>query len=108
MKISKELMKGSTPTLVLSVMESEDMYGYQIIKELEKRSENIFCLKEGTLYPILHSLEENGFLESYWVDMESKKRKYYHITRKGKAQLKEKKEEFKVYSASVGKVLGIA
>ena len=108
MKISKELMKGSTPTLVLSVMESEDMYGYQIIKELEKRSENVFCLKEGTLYPILHSLEENGFLESYWVDMENKKRKYYHITRKGKAQLKEKKEEFKVYSASVGKVLGIA
>ena len=108
MKISKELMKGSTPTLVLSVMENEDMYGYQIIKELEKRSENVFCLKEGTLYPILHSLEDAGYLESYWVDMESKKRKYYHITRKGKAQQKEKKEEFKVYSASVGKVLGIA
>ena len=108
MKISKELMKGSTPTLVLSVMEKEDMYGYQIIKELEKKSENVFCLKEGTLYPILHSLEDAGYLESYWVDMESKKRKYYHITRKGKAQLKEKKEEFKVYSASVGKVLGIA
>ena len=108
MKISKELMKGSTPTLVLSVMENEDMYGYQIIKELEKRSENVFCLKEGTLYPILHSLEDAGYLESYWVDMESKKRKYYHITRKGKAQLKDKKEEFKVYSASVGKVLGIA
>jgi PadR family transcriptional regulator PadR len=108
MKISKELMKGSTPTLVLSVMENEDMYGYQIIKELEKKSENVFCLKEGTLYPILHSLEDAGFLESYWVDMECKKRKYYHITRKGKAQLKNKKEEFKVYSASVGKVLGIA
>ena len=108
MKISKELMKGSTPTLVLSVMENEDMYGYQIIKELEKRSENVFCLKEGTLYPILHSLEDAGYLESYWVDMECKKRKYYHITHKGKAQLKEKKEEFKVYSASVGKVLGIA
>ena len=108
MKISKELMKGSTPTLVLSVMENEDMYGYRIIKELEKRSENVFCLKEGTLYPILHSLEDAGYLESYWVDMESKKRKYYHITRKGKAQLQEKKEEFKVYSASVGKVLGIA
>ncbi len=108
MKISKELMKGSTPTLVLSVMEKEDMYGYQIIKELEKRSESLFCLKEGTLYPILHTLEENGYLESYWVDMETKKRKYYHITKKGKAILKEKKEEFKVYSTTVGKVLGIA
>ena len=107
MKINKELMKGSTATLVLSVIESEDMYGYKIVKELEKRSENVFSLKEGTLYPILHSLEENGYLDSYWVDMETKKRKYYHITRKGKAVLKEKKEEWQAYSSAVGKVLGL-
>lgn len=108
MKISKELMKGSTAALVLSVLAEEDMYGYKIIKELEARSEKVFCLKEGTLYPILHSLEEANCLESYWVDVENKKRKYYHITRKGKAALKEKKEEFVTYSSAVGKVLGIA
>jgi len=108
MKISKELMKGSTATLVLSVLSSEDMYGYKIVKELEARSENVFSLKEGTLYPILHALEEGGCLDSYWVEVENKKRKYYHITRKGKAMLKEKKEEFKVYSESVQKVLNWA
>ena len=108
MKISKELMKGSTAALVLSVLEGEDMYGYKIIKELETRSEKVFCLKEGTLYPILHSLEEESYLESYWIEVDNKKRKYYHITRKGKAALKEKKEEFKVYSSAVGKVLGLA
>lgn len=108
MQISKELLKGSTAALVLSVLADEDMYGYKIIKELEARSEKVFCLKEGTLYPILHSLEDAGYLESYWVDMESKKRKYYHITRKGKSMLKEKKEEFQVYSNAVGKVLGLA
>lgn len=107
MPISKELLKGSTAALVLSVLADEDMYGYKIIKELEARSEKVFCLKEGTLYPILHSLEDAGYLESYWVDMESKKRKYYHITRKGKSMLKEKKEEFQVYSNAVGKVLGL-
>ena len=108
MKISKELMKGSTATLVLSVLSAEDMYGYKIVKELESRSENVFSLKEGTLYPILHSLEEGGYLDSYWVDVENKKRKYYHITKKGKSQLKEKKEEFKTYSNAVQKVLNFA
>ena len=108
MKISKELAKGSHAALILSVLAEEDMYGYQIVKELSRRSENVFNLKEGTLYPILHALEESGQVEAYWVDAESRKRKYYHITRKGKAMLKEKKEEFKTYSAAVGKVLGIA
>lgn len=108
MKINRELMKGSTPTLVLSVIASEDMYGYKIVKELEIRSENVFSLKEGTLYPILHSLEDNGFVVSYWVDVENKKRKYYHITHKGKTALKEKKKEWQEYSIAVGKVLSFA
>lgn len=108
MKVNRELMKGSTPTLVLSVIASEDMYGYKIVKELELRSENVFSLKEGTLYPILHSLEDNGYVVSYWVDVENKKRKYYHITNKGKAVLKEKKKEWQEYSVAVGKVLSFA
>ena len=58
MKISKELIKGSTSILVLSVLENEDLYGYKIIKEIEDRSEKVFELKEGTLYPILHALEQ--------------------------------------------------
>ena len=108
MKLSKELAKGSHAALILSVLAEEDMYGYQIVKELSRRSENVFNLKEGTLYPILHALEEGGMVEAYWVDADVRKRKYYHITRKGKASLKEKKEEFKVYSTAVNKVLGIA
>lgn len=108
MTISKELMKGSTATLVLSVLAEQDLYGYKIVKELEAKSEHVFTLKEGTLYPILHALEEGGCLESYWVDVENKKRKYYHITRKGKAMLKAKKEEFQAYTTAVQHVLGLA
>ena len=81
MKISKELAKGSTGLLVLSVISKTDMYGYQIIKTLEVMSENVFSLNEGTLYPILHSLEKEGSLESYWCEAEGRKRKYYKITR---------------------------
>ncbi|MCH5298870.1 MAG: helix-turn-helix transcriptional regulator [Ruminococcus sp.] len=108
MKISKELIKGSTSLLVMSVLKGQDLYGYKIIKELEVRSENVFELKEGTLYPILHALEKEGFLESYWDEFEGRKRKYYHLTRKGLGQLETKREEWKVYSGSVDKVLSFS
>lgn len=108
MKISKELMKGSTVSLVLSVLEKEDLYGYKIVKEIEKKSMGVFTLKEGTLYPILHALEESQMVEAYWVQVDNKNRKYYHITRKGKSVLKERKEEFVEYSTAVKRVLELA
>ena len=76
MKISKELSTGTIPMMVLSVLKSEDMYGYKIIKTLELRSDNVFSLKEGTLYPILHSMEKENVLESYWDVSTGRKKKY--------------------------------
>ncbi len=106
MKIGKELLKGSTDLLVLTLIEKEPMYGYQIIKELSKKSENIFNLQEGTLYPILHALEEKNYISSYWDATTSKKRKYYTITKEGKKHLKNKKEEWKTYTNGVNSVIG--
>ena len=106
LKIDKELMKGSTTLLILNLLDKETLYGYQLIKKLSEESENIFNLKEGTLYPILHGLEEKGFISSYWDDTTGKKRKYYSITKQGKKQLKESKEEWKVFSGAVNKVIG--
>uniref|UniRef100_UPI004029D0E1 PadR family transcriptional regulator n=1 Tax=Eubacterium sp. TaxID=142586 RepID=UPI004029D0E1 len=108
MKISKELISGSTTMLVLSVIKNEDMYGYKIIRELEVRSEYAFSFKEGTLYPILHALEKERLVESYWVTADGRKRKYYHITKKGAKRLEEKEEEIKEFSVSVSKVLNYA
>ena len=107
MKYSKELLKGSTYLMILSVLGSKDLYGYKIIRELEIRSENAFEMSEGTLYPILHALEKEKFLESYWKEFEGRKRKYYHITKKGLNQLEEKKEEWRSFTVSVNQVLGI-
>lgn len=106
MKINKELLKGSTSLLVLNLLENENMYGYQIIKRLSEKSENVFELKEGTLYPILHALEEKGFITSYWDESTAKKRKYYTITDQGKNGLKDKKEEWNIFSNGVNKVIG--
>ena len=108
MRYSKELLKGSTPLLILSVLKNDDLYGYRIIRELEIRSENMFEMSEGTLYPILHALEKEKLLTSYWKECDGRRRKYYHITDLGSKQFLEKKEEFISYSQSVTKVLNFA
>ena len=108
MRYSKELLKGTTGILVLSVLQGKDLYGYRIIRELEIRSENAFEMSEGTLYPILHALEKEKLLESYWRDVDGRNRKYYHITKKGIKELESKKQEFEEFTASVSKVLNFA
>ena len=65
MKIEKSLLSGSTPLLVLSLLKDGDKYGYEMIEELAKRSDDTFQLKEGTLYPLLHTLEKEKFVTSY-------------------------------------------
>lgn len=106
MKFDKELMKGSTNMIVLSLLQEENMYGYQMIKRLSEKSNNLFELQEGTLYPILHGLEEKGLIESYWDETTGKKRKYYCITKKGINCLKEKKEEWSTFSNGINQVIG--
>ena len=107
MKIDKDLMKGSTTLLILNLLSIEDMYGYQMVKELEMRSDDTFTLKEGTMYPILHTLESEGMVESYWDESgTARKRKYYHITDKGRKMLAHKKKEWQIYSNTVNKVIG--
>lgn len=106
MKVSKEMLKGSTVILVLSLLDQEAMYGYQMTKEIEKKSSGVFTFKEGTLYPILHSLEADGMIESYWSGEEgSRQRKYYQITGKGKTHLKEKEKEWVTFRSAVDKVI---
>ena len=107
MKVDKELLKGSTTMLVLKLLDSQNMYGYQMIKELENRSDKTFTLKEGTLYPILHTLESANMIESYWEETDSaRKRKYYMITKSGKKLLSEKQNEWSIFSNAVNKVIG--
>ncbi|ATO50812.1 PadR family transcriptional regulator [Brevibacillus laterosporus] len=106
MKINKELMKGSTVILILTLLDRKEMYGYEIAKEIEKNSDGIFTLKEGTMYPILHTLESNTFVKSYWKEYDGRKRKYYRITDEGRAHLKDKKKEWHVFRTTVDRIVG--
>ncbi|WP_160691936.1 helix-turn-helix transcriptional regulator [Clostridium sp. C2-6-12] len=106
MKINKELIKGSTSILVLSLLRKGEMYGYEIIKEMQIKSNSVFEFKEGTLYPILHGLEEENLVESFWKEGENaRKRKYYKITKKGIGKLKEKQEEWNLFTSTVNKII---
>ncbi|MFC7372328.1 PadR family transcriptional regulator [Fictibacillus iocasae] len=106
MKVNKELLKGSTSTLILSLLHSKPMYGYEIIKVMEDKSNGIFSLKEGTLYPILHSLEANGIIEAYWSEGNGvRKRKYYELTDKGRQYMQEKREEWLTFKFAVDEFL---
>ena len=106
MKIDKSLMSGSTTLLVLSLLSGEEMYGYQMITELARRSNHTFDMKEGTLYPVLHGLEQEGFVEAYRKQAPTgRERKYYHLTRKGQGALREEEAAWRRYSGAVNDVL---
>ena len=95
-----------THLLVLSLLAGEDMYGYQMIVELARRSDHTFEMKEGTLYPVLHGLEREGLVEAYQQEAPTGRvRKYYHLTRRGTASLKEEAQAWQTYSGAVNAVL---
>jgi DNA-binding PadR family transcriptional regulator len=108
MAVDKSLISGSTSMLLLRLLEEKDMYGYEMIETLEKKSNNVFTLKAGTLYPLLHSLEEKNYLKSYESEANGKTRKYYSITKEGKKYLKSKREEWNEYQTAVANVLCFA
>lgn len=106
MKVDKGLLTGSTTMLILKLLEDKDMYGYQMIEELSKKSNATFDLKAGTLYPILHGLENEGMVNSYDDSADSARvRKYYHLNSKGKGLLVDKQAEWTAYTKAVNKVL---
>ncbi len=88
MALYDQIRKGSTSTLILSLLSDEPMYGYQITQELQRRSAGYFEMKEGLLYPALHQMEQDGLLKSAWRSVAgSRQRKYYSITEEGRKVL---------------------
>lgn len=107
MAIDRTLVSGSMTMLILRLLSEKDMYGYEMIDTLRQRSENVFELKAGTLYPLLHSLEDKRYLVSYEQEMLGKVRKYYRITKDGRKHLEEKKSQWQEYSKAVMSVLAL-
>lgn len=106
-KYERQMKKGVLDMLVLKLLESEAKYGYQIIQEMKEKSEEIFLLKDGTLYPILYRLEDDGLVVSRWSEAAGKQvpRKYYEITETGKQTLESIEELWKSISKGIAKIM---
>ena len=102
MAVDKALISGSMTMLLLRLLAEKDMYGYE-----RKKSCNVFELKAGTLYPLLHGLEGKGLLKVYEQEYVGKTRKYYSITKEGRALLETKKAEWSEYQSAVANVLAM-
>jgi PadR family transcriptional regulator, regulatory protein PadR len=102
----QELVKGSIDSLLLCLLGQRPMYGYEIIKELEDKSQGYFKFKEGTLYPALHRLEKTGLLTGKWeVTSGGRQRRYYHITVKGNGILAERRVQLLDYLSAMSLII---
>lgn len=105
MPVDRELLKGSTATLVLSVLSRSPMHGYQMVKELESLSRGVLTFKEGTLYPTLHTLEQEGFIAANWDSSGGRERKVYQLTEQGGGELRRRVAEWKEFRSAVDTVV---
>ena len=103
LKYEADLLRGNTDLLLLFLIrEKQYAYGYQLIKEIRKRSEGYFHFKEGTVYPALHRLEDEGLLHGEWQQLPNgQDRRYYHLTEKGNQALSEKMSAWQGFITAV-------
>ena len=105
--MDRELLKGSTPLLLLSLLTDGPMYGYQIIETVKQRTDGGYTLKEGALYPALHKLEAAEFITSYWqTQPNGRDRRYYALQPAGASFLAAKKQEWGQFVAMVDHFVG--
>ncbi len=97
-----QLLKGNTDVLILALLQREPMYGYQLIKELERSSRGFFRLGEGTLYPALHRLERADLVDGRWERLPNgQERRYYSLTRRGERRLEEQASAWARFASAV-------
>jgi len=105
--MDRELLKGSTPLFLQTLLEDGPNYGYQTIGTVRQRTGGTYTLKEGALYPALHKLEATEFITSYWqTQPNGRDRRYYALQPAGKAFLEAKKVEWSAFVAMVDAFVG--
>jgi PadR family transcriptional regulator PadR len=103
----REMLKGNTETLLLSLLTEGAKYGYMLVKEIEARSNGYFRVKDGTVYPALHRMEKEALVASVWdSSTNGQSRRVYEITPKGHQMLKSLKEEWERFCRALGLIMG--
>jgi transcriptional regulator len=104
----QEWKKGSAELLVLSVLEDQPRHGYDISNLIQLRSGGALRFHVTSLYPLLHRLEKQGSIQGRWVEKsDQRRRRYYSLTRQGRALLRSKQKSWKDFVATIGRITGI-
>ena len=96
-----EVLKGHADLLVLAALATGPAHGYAVVETVRARSEGAFDLAEGTVYPALYRLERQGLLESTWSDAETRRRRIYRLTRRGRSELEQQRSEWGSYVSAM-------
>lgn len=108
-KPKSDLLQGTLDLLVLKTLDLQPMHGWGIAQRIQQVSESVLQVNQGSLYPALHRLEEQGWIESSWAVSENNRQaKYYELTRLGRKQLSEETENWHRLSTAVGRIVGTA
>ncbi len=102
-----EMLKGTLDMMILRTLVTGDAHGYTIAKVIERTSEDVLEVEQGSLYPALHRLEDRGWVSSFWGASENnRKAKFYHLTAAGKKQLVHETNRWKLMARAIGLVMG--
>jgi transcriptional regulator len=108
-KPKSDLLQGTLDLLILKTLDLEPMHGWGISLRIQQVSQSVLQVNQGSLYPALHRLEEQGWITSSWKTSENNRQaKYYELTRRGRKQLADEKDNWLRLSAAVGRIVGEA
>ncbi len=102
-----DLLRRQADILILSVLTGGPLHGYAIIESIRGQSEGALDLPEGTVYPLLHALEQDGFIRSAWSDATGRQRRVYELTAAGRVALDGRRQEWLRFARSVNAVIGV-
>lgn len=105
----EEMLKGTLDMMILRTLQSGDAHGHTIAKIIERTSEEVLQVEQGSLYPALYRLEDRGWLSSYWKQSENNRRaKFYRLTAAGRKQQRREAERWQRMTRAIGLVMGEA
>src|SRR5690349_17298191 len=101
-----DLLQGTLDMLILKVLQREPIHGFGICQRIHRLSEDVLSVGEGSLYPALYRLQDQGWIESEWgVSENNRKAKYYRLTKAGRKQLERERESWELLTGAIGEIL---
>ena len=107
--LDSELKKGTTPLLVLALLEHEPRHGYELSRLIEARSRGVVRIHAASLYPLLYRMEKRRWIAGRWVERPGqRRRRYYHLTGEGARQLAAQRDTWAEFARAIGQITGVS